>query len=47
MLWLIMGVVLAMAFVIIFIKGKQAQIRSVDRKELGFIALSGLATGGS
>lgn len=41
------GVVLVMAFVIIFIKGKQAQIRSVDKKELGFIALSGLATGGS
>ena len=41
------GVVLVMAFVIIFIKGKQAQIKSVDRKELGFIALSGLATGGS
>lgn len=41
------GVVLMMAFVIIFIKGKQAQIKSVDKRELGFIALSGLATGGS
>ena len=41
------GVVLVMAFVIIFIKGKQAQIKSVDKRELGFIALSGLATGGS
>ena len=41
------GVVLVMAFAIIFIKGKQAQLKSVDKKELGFIALSGLATGGS
>ena len=41
------GVVLVMAWLIVFMKGKQAQLRSLDTKELGFIALSGLATGGS
>lgn len=41
------GVVLMMAWVIVFMKGKQKQVRTIDRKELAFIALSGLATGGS
>ena len=41
------GVVLVMAWLIVFIKGKQSQMKTLDKKELGFIALSGLATGGS
>lgn len=41
------GVVLVMAWLIVLIKGKQKQLKSLDKKELGFIALSGIATGGS
>lgn len=41
------GVVLLMAWLIVLIKGKQSMLKSLDKKELGFIALSGLATGGS
>lgn len=41
------GVVLVMAWVIVFAKGKQSQLRLVDRRELLFIALSGIATGAS
>ena len=41
------GVVLVMAWLIVFMKGKQKQIRTIDKKELSFIALSGLATGAS
>lgn len=41
------GIVLIMAWIIVFMKGKQKQVRTVDRKELAFISLSGLATGGS
>lgn len=41
------GVVLVMAWAMVFIKGKQTQLRGTDRRELLFIALSGLATGGS
>ena len=41
------GVVLVMAWLIVLIKGKQKQLKALDKKELGFIALSGLATGGS
>lgn len=41
------GVVLIMAWLIVFMKGKQKQIQGIDRRELAFIALSGLATGGS
>lgn len=41
------GVVLAMAWIIVFTRGKQAQLQTLDRRELGFIALSGLATGAS
>ena len=38
-------VVLVMAWV--FVKGKQHTIREIPKNELGFICLSGLATGGS
>lgn len=41
------GVVLIMAWMIVFMKGKQKQVRATGLKELAFIALSGLATGGS
>lgn len=41
------GVVLLMAWGIVFWKGKQRQVTSVDKKELAFIALSGAATGAS
>ncbi len=41
------GVVLIMAWLIVFLKGKQHTLKSVPRKELGFICLSGLATGSS
>ena len=41
------GVVLIMAWLVVFIKGKQHTLKSVPKKELGFICLSGLATGGS
>lgn len=41
------GVVLVMAWLIVFMKGKQSQVNSIDKTELVFIALSGLATGGS
>lgn len=40
-------VVLLMAWLVVFMKGKQAQVRQVDRKELAFISLSGIATGAS
>ena len=41
------GVVLIMSWIIVMMKGKQTQIKQVDRKELVFICLSGIATGGS
>ena len=41
------GVVLVMAWLIIFVKGKGADVKKLDRKELIFIALSGIATGAS
>lgn len=41
------GVVFVMACIVVMMKGKQAQIRHADRKELIFIVLSGIATGGS
>lgn len=41
------GIVLIMAWAIVFAQGKQKQLKSIDRKELAFIALSGLATGAS
>ena len=41
------GVVLVMAWLIILAKGKGSQLKKLDRKELVFIALSGIATGAS
>lgn len=41
------GVVLVMAWIIVFAQGKQKEIKYIDRKELLFISLSGLATGAS
>ena len=40
-------VVLVMAWAIVFLKGKQGQIKSIDKKELLFISMSGVATGAS
>lgn len=40
-------VVLIMAWVIVFMKGKQSQLRYLDKKELIFLFFSGLATGAS
>ena len=41
------GVVLVMAWVMVFVAGKQGELRKVPTNELGFICLSGLATGAS
>ena len=41
------GVVLVMAWGMVFVTGKQGELKCVPRNELGFICLSGLATGGS
>jgi transporter family protein len=41
------GVVLIMAWIIVFTRGKQRQLRVIDKKELLFIGLSGIATGAS
>ena len=41
------GVVLVMAWVIVFARGKQKQLKTTDKKELLFIGLSGIATGAS
>ena len=41
------GVVLIMAWVIVFARGKQKQLKSINKKELLFIGLSGIATGAS
>lgn len=41
------GVVLVMAWLIVFAKGKQSELKSLDGKELLFIVLSGIATGAS
>lgn len=40
-------VVLIMAWFIVFVKGKQSQFKSLDKRELVFIILSGIATGAS
>lgn len=40
-------VVLLMAWVMVFVTGKGRAVREVERGELGFICLSGLATGAS
>ncbi len=41
------GVVLVMAWVMVFVTGKQKTVRTIPRKELAFICLSGIATGAS
>lgn len=41
------GVVLAMSWLMVFATGKQHTVRDIPKKELGFIYLSGLATGAS
>lgn len=41
------GVVLVMAWIIVFTKGKQKELKRIDKKELGFISLSGVTTGAS
>ena len=41
------GVVLVMAWIIVFARGKHKQLGGIERKELLFIGLSGLATGAS
>ena len=41
------AVVLLMAWLMVFVTGKQRTIREVPKKELGFICLSGIATGAS
>ena len=40
-------VVLIMAWIVVFATGKQHTIKHIEKNELGFICLSGLATGGS
>ena len=40
-------VVLIMAWVIVFMKGKQSQLQHLDKKELVFLFFSGIATGAS
>lgn len=40
-------VVLAMAWLVVIVKGKLPLVRTAPRRELGFVALSGLATGAS
>ena len=40
-------VVLAMAWLMVLVTGRAGEVGRVDRRELGFICLSGLATGGS
>ena len=41
------GVVLVMSWMMVFDTGKGAKLREVPKSKLGFICLSGLATGGS
>lgn len=41
------GVVLIIAWIIVFASGKQKQLKTLDKKELLFISLSGIATGAS
>lgn len=40
-------VVLIMAWVVLFMKGKQSQLRHLDKRELIFLFFSGIATGAS
>ena len=41
------AVVLVMSWVMVFVTGKQGELKAIPKNELGFICLSGLATGGS
>lgn len=41
------GIVLVMAWFIVIMKGKQKKVKRIDKKELRFISLSGIATGAS
>lgn len=41
------AVVLVMAWLMVFITGKQHEVKKINKKELSFIGLSGLATGAS
>lgn len=41
------GVVLLMSWMMVLVQGKQKSIKTIEKRELGFICLSGLATGGS
>lgn len=41
------GVVLVMSWVMVFVAGKQPALKAIPKRELGFIYLSGLATGGA
>ena len=41
------GVVLVMAWIIVFSRGKHKNIKTIEKKELLFIGLSGIATGAS
>ena len=41
------GIVLVMSWVMVFVTGKQKEIKGIAKKELCFICFSGLATGGS
>lgn len=40
-------VVLVMAWIMVFVTGKQKEVQKIERKELMFICLSGIATGAS
>lgn len=41
------GVVLVMSWMMVFVQHKQEGLRHIPKSELGFICLSGLATGGN
>lgn len=41
------GVVLIMAWLVVGVSGKMHTVRQIKKRELGFIVLSGIATGGS
>ncbi len=41
------GVVLVMAWIVVFVQGKQKFVKNLDKREFVFIAFSGVATGAS
>lgn len=41
------GVVLVMSWIMVFVTGKQGELKQIEKKDLIFICLSGLATGAS